>query len=56
MPGYLFKYRRFKESFETPIVKEESEASLERLKKNDRTFCTKKNKERGTNRATRQKQ
>ena len=33
MPGYLFKYRRFKESFETPIVKEESEASLERLKK-----------------------
>ncbi len=33
MPGYLFKYRRFKEAFETPIVKEESEASLERLKK-----------------------
>ena len=33
MPGYLFKYRKFKETFETPIVKEESEACLERLKK-----------------------
>ena len=33
MPGYLFKYRKFKETFETPIVKEESEECLERLKK-----------------------
>lgn len=33
MPGYLFKYRKFKEMFETPIVKENDETSLEQLKK-----------------------
>ena len=33
MPGYLFKYKKFKEIFETPIVKEENEPSLEKLKK-----------------------
>ena len=33
MPGYLFKYRKFKELYETPIVREEDEDSLKRLKK-----------------------
>ena len=33
MPGYLFKYKKFKEMFETPIVKEENRNCLERLKK-----------------------
>ncbi|MGN1269675.1 MAG: DEAD/DEAH box helicase [Clostridia bacterium] len=33
MPGYLFKYRKFKELYETPIVKGEDEDCLERLKK-----------------------
>ena len=33
MPGYLFKYSKFKTIYETPIVKEESEKTLEKLKK-----------------------
>ncbi len=33
MPGYLFKYRKFKELYETPIVKENNEGAMEKLKK-----------------------
>ncbi len=33
MPGYLFSYSRFKNNFEMPIVKNEDEASTNRLKK-----------------------
>ena len=33
MPGYLFKYRKFKELYETPIVKENNEYAMEKLKK-----------------------
>ncbi len=33
MPGYLFKYRKFKEIYELPIVKENSEAKMQKLKK-----------------------
>ena len=33
MPGYLFKYRKFKELYETPIVRENSEYAMEKLKK-----------------------
>lgn len=33
MPGYLFKYRKFKELYELAIVKENSEVAMQRLKK-----------------------
>ena len=32
MPGYLFSYRKFKEIFETPIMKQEDNETMERLK------------------------
>ena len=32
MPGYLFSYRKFKELFETPIMKGEDKSAMERLK------------------------
>ena len=32
MPGYLFQYKKFKTLFETPIVKENSERALTKLK------------------------
>ncbi len=33
MPGYLFRYRKFKELYETPIVKENNQARMNQLKK-----------------------
>lgn len=33
MPGYLFKYRKFKELYELAIVKENSEEKMQKLKK-----------------------
>ncbi len=33
MPGYLFKYRKFKEIYETPIIKENDEYKTNQLKK-----------------------
>ncbi len=33
MPGYLFKYRKFKELYETPIVKENNQAVMHQLKR-----------------------
>ena len=33
MPGYLYKYRKFKELYETPIVREKNENAMEKLKK-----------------------
>ena len=33
MPGYLFTYKKFKEMYETPIVKENDKATMEKLKK-----------------------
>ena len=33
MPGYLFSYKKFKEDYETPIVKDENALTLERLQK-----------------------
>ena len=33
MPGYLFSYKKFKELYETPIVKEENNNRMERLKR-----------------------
>ena len=32
MPGYLFSYKKFKEKFELPIVRKESEDAMKRLK------------------------
>ena len=32
MPGYLYSYRKFKESFETPIIKEENTYKMSKLK------------------------
>lgn len=32
MPGYLFSYRKFKELYETPIVKNEDQSAMEKLK------------------------
>jgi SNF2 family DNA or RNA helicase len=32
MPGYLYSYRKFKESFETPIIKEEDTYKMSKLK------------------------
>lgn len=33
MPGYLFGYRKFKELYETPIIKEGNEVAMNKLKK-----------------------
>ncbi len=33
MPGYLFSYRKFKELYETPIVKENNEYAMKKLRK-----------------------
>lgn len=33
MPGYLFKYRKFKELYELPIVKDNNQEKMEQLKK-----------------------
>ncbi|MBR1802435.1 MAG: DEAD/DEAH box helicase [Clostridia bacterium] len=33
MPGYLFRYRKFKEMYEIPIVKENSDVAMQKLKK-----------------------
>ena len=33
MPGYLFGYRKFKELYETPIIKENDDQSMQKLKK-----------------------
>lgn len=32
MPGYLFSYRKFKENFEIPIVKDENEETMNKLR------------------------
>lgn len=32
MPGYLFQYKKFKSSYETPIVKEDSKETMSKLK------------------------
>ncbi len=33
MPGYLFGYRKYKELYETPIIKENDEQAMQKLKK-----------------------
>ena len=38
MPGFLFAYQRFREEFESPIVQQQDEKSMERLQKMIRPF------------------
>ena len=44
MPGYLFNYRKFKNTYEAPIVKENDEKSLEKLKMLIEPFILRRNK------------
>ena len=42
MPGYLYSYNKFKIQYETPISKDGDKDAMARLKKHDRTICSKK--------------
>lgn len=44
MPGYLFSYRKFKNVYETPIVKDNDEKVLEKLKMLIEPFVLRRNK------------
>ena len=44
MPGYLFSYRKFKNMYETPIVKEDDEKALNKLKMLIEPFVLRRNK------------
>ena len=44
MPGYLFTYRKFKNMYETPIVKENSEKAMQKLKMLIEPFVLRRNK------------
>ena len=44
MPGYLFTYRKFKNIYETPIVKENDEKAMQKLKMLIEPFILRRNK------------
>ena len=44
MPGYLFTYRKFKNIYETPIVKEQDEQAMAKLKMLIEPFVLRRNK------------
>ena len=44
MPGYLFTYRKFKNLYETPIVKENDEKAMQKLKMLIEPFILRRNK------------
>lgn len=44
MPGYLFGYRKFKNTYETPIIKDEDEKSMAKLKMLIEPFVLRRNK------------
>ena len=44
MPGYLFTYRKFKNTYETPIVKGEDEKAMKKLKMLIEPFVLRRNK------------
>ena len=44
MPGYLFQYKKFKNMYETPIVKEENKKAMEKLKMLIQPFILRRNK------------
>ena len=46
MPGYLFGYRKFKNTYETPIIKGEDEAAMSKLKMLIEPFVLRRNKKR----------
>ena len=44
MPGYLYKYKKFKELYETPIIKEQNEDVMNKLKKQIEPFVLRRSK------------
>ena len=44
MPGYLYKYKKFKELYETPIIKEQNEDVMNKLKKQIEPFVLRRTK------------
>lgn len=44
MPGYLFTYKKFKAMYETPIIKEESQETMAKLKMLIEPFILRRNK------------
>lgn len=44
MPGYLFSYRKFKEQFELPIIKEKDEQAMQKLKQMIEPFVLRRTK------------
>lgn len=44
MPGYLYKYKKFKELYETPIIKEQNEDVMNKLKKQIKPFVLRRTK------------
>lgn len=44
MPGYLFTYKKFKALYETPIVKEESQEAMQKLRMLIEPFILRRNK------------
>ena len=44
MPGYLFSYKKFKSLYETPIVKEQDEQAMKKLKMLIEPFILRRNK------------
>lgn len=46
MPGYLFQYKKFKSMYETPIVKEENQDAMAKLKMLIEPFVLRRTKKR----------
>ena len=44
MPGYLYKYKKFKELYETPIINEQNEDVMNKLKKQIEPFVLRRTK------------
>lgn len=44
MPGYLYKYKKFKELYETPIIKEQNKDVMNKLKKQIEPFVLRRTK------------
>ena len=53
MPGYLFSYRKFKNLYETPIIKDNDENAMKKLKMLIEPFVLKENEKRSFNRIAR---
>ena len=44
MPGYLYKYKKFKELYEIPIIKNQDEEKMNKLKKQIEPFILRRTK------------